>query len=146
MSHPHGLILVVLTIGCGASPRNGITGCGTTGKVCQAGQYCSDETFGYCSAGCLSNNNCSSEQECIKPAGQNEGTCQSGVHGTAGGAGGGGGSSPDCTAFCSRMTTCGFTGDCAVLCGRVSSACRQCTVDAPSCASVETGCESPCTQ
>ncbi|MBL8957059.1 MAG: hypothetical protein JNK82_40170 [Myxococcaceae bacterium] len=131
---------------CGAPQRTGVTSCGTTNKECQAGQYCSDETFGYCSAGCLSNNNCSAEQQCIKPAGVNEGTCQSGVvQGTAGGAGGGS-TTPDCTAFCSRMTTCGFMGDCATLCARVSGACRQCTVDAPSCASVDTSCEAPCTQ
>ncbi len=59
--------------------RTGRTECGTFGtetQYCEASTYCSDFTLNICSDGCTSDNNCASNQECIKESGINVGTCQ----------------------------------------------------------------------
>lgn len=62
--------------------RSGYTACGTffashgEKNQCQPGSWCADATFSKCAPGCLSDQNCSGEQVCVKGAGQNLGTCQ----------------------------------------------------------------------
>lgn len=62
--------------------RSGFTACGNfmadrgTQNTCQPGQYCADDTFSTCSAGCLSDTNCASNQACVKDAGLQVGVCQ----------------------------------------------------------------------
>ena len=51
------------------APGNGV-------NQCQPGSYCSNATFSQCTPGCLSDQNCSSEQVCQKHPGQPTGTCQ----------------------------------------------------------------------
>lgn len=61
------------------APRNGKTDCGSnSGSLvqCSAGQYCAQEELSRCELGCLSDDNCTATQQCIKPSGQNEGSCQ----------------------------------------------------------------------
>ena len=61
---------------------SGYTACGDffapDGDVntCQPGSFCSNATFSKCAPGCLSDQNCSPEQLCIKDSGRNRGTCQ----------------------------------------------------------------------
>jgi hypothetical protein len=45
-------------------------------NTCQPGSFCTNPTFSTCSPGCLSDQNCSGEQLCVKDAGRNRGTCQ----------------------------------------------------------------------
>lgn len=58
----------------------GYTPCGdypdqTYGVVCHPNQYCLSHSMGWCSSGCLSNDNCAEEQTCVKKGSQNVGTC-----------------------------------------------------------------------
>jgi hypothetical protein len=61
---------------------SGYTHCGDFFAVgqnpnqCQPGSYCSNATFSKCTPGCLSDQNCSSEQVCVKQPGLATGTCQ----------------------------------------------------------------------
>ena len=45
-------------------------------NTCQPGSFCSDATFSKCAPGCLSDQNCSPEQVCVKQHARNRGTCQ----------------------------------------------------------------------
>ena len=60
--------------------RDGETECGTSVEgmpvYCSAGQYCATAFINECSLGCLSDENCAANQECIKPSGQNVGVCE----------------------------------------------------------------------
>jgi hypothetical protein len=62
---------------CNASTK-GFIDCGPSGisKTCQPGQYCSDETFGECSVGCLADVNCACNQTCVIPSGDSVGSCR----------------------------------------------------------------------
>jgi|SRR5690606_2576703 len=57
------------------NPGTGTTECGQF-ATCQAGQYCEDPILATCTNGCLNNDNCASDQTCVKNAGENVGTCQ----------------------------------------------------------------------
>ncbi len=61
-----------------SSSRIGFTYCGEGSNqiMCHPGQFCYNPRYGYCDEGCLSDLNCGEEQECVKAAGENEGTCQ----------------------------------------------------------------------
>lgn len=59
----------------------GYTACGDPDtpsrfSVCHPSQHCSSDYFGQCSAGCLSEHNCTELQECVKASGENLGTCR----------------------------------------------------------------------
>lgn len=73
------LVISFAFAACGDDGNNNTVTGGTSqcGNVtCTAGQYCEDPIFSTCTNGCLTNSNCSSDQECVKDAGQNAGTCQ----------------------------------------------------------------------
>ncbi len=58
----------------------GYTQCGDPAKpkryaICQPSQYCYSDYFGDCSLGCLSEDNCTENQRCEKPEGENVGVC-----------------------------------------------------------------------
>lgn len=65
-----------------AHTYSGYTECGNfmagfgDDNECQPGSYCADATFSRCAPGCLSDQNCSPEQVCVKATGRNKGTCQ----------------------------------------------------------------------
>ncbi len=107
--------------------HTGITDCGNFPdgpKQCQAGQYCSDEGFSECSNGCLSNNNCASDQTCQKPGSEDVGICENNVTGPVSSCGNGvceaGESSTTCAPDCQATAVCG-NGVCEV--GENSSSC-----------------------
>jgi len=109
----------------GGTGGNGITACGNfpdqQPKSCQAGQYCADEGFSECLNGCLSNVNCTSDQSCIKEAGQNVGTCQT-VQGSV-----------PCDTVCSKLKACApATTDemCDQFCAGTNDACKTCVANA----------------
>lgn len=60
--------------------RDGQVKCGTgvMGEEvkCSANQYCADAVLARCEIGCLSDDNCTFEQKCIKESAKNIGTCQ----------------------------------------------------------------------
>src|SRR5262245_13371843 len=68
-----GLLAVALG-GCGGggtmcdANTQGFVKCGDFNR-CQPGQYCSDETFGHCSNGCLADVNCGCGQSCVTGGG-----------------------------------------------------------------------------
>lgn len=47
----------------------------TDGVICAPNQYCADQKLNWCFRGCLSDDNCSSEQICSKGHGDDVGTC-----------------------------------------------------------------------
>lgn len=47
----------------------------TDGVVCHPNQYCASQKNQWCSTGCLSDDNCSLEQICVKSHSQNSGQC-----------------------------------------------------------------------
>lgn len=49
----------------------------TYGVICHPNQYCGSQRFGTCYSGCLSEDNCTEEQVCIKRSGRNTGSCVS---------------------------------------------------------------------
>jgi len=71
--------VLVLAAACGGADssnlRSGVTVCGSAAVTCQAGQYCSDARFAECSVGCLSNDNCASDQTCVAAVGSSVGSC-----------------------------------------------------------------------
>lgn len=89
-----GSLCISLFVACGGAAENedpsnpaggscnpstkGFIACGPSGisKTCQPGQYCSDETFGECSVGCLADVNCACNQTCVIPSGDSVGTCR----------------------------------------------------------------------
>jgi len=78
---------LLFTLGCDEESskkegNKGFTACGDfpSGPVtCQPGQYCEDPIFSKCESGCLANDNCAADQECVKEGGNNVGTCQNKV-------------------------------------------------------------------
>jgi len=71
------VVMSLAFVGCddgNSIAPSGATDCGS--NTCSAGQYCEDPTFSTCSNGCLANTNCSSDQECVKAAGEQVGSCQ----------------------------------------------------------------------
>jgi hypothetical protein len=82
------LATLMLLAACGESKEpdeekpgttRGYSDCGSnSGSLvrCQPGQYCSDSVLSLCNSGCLTDNNCSSNQVCEKQGGNNVGTCQ----------------------------------------------------------------------
>ena len=123
----------------GGSDNAGQTPCGNfpefEDKFCQAGQYCKDMTFSECASGCLSDNNCASNQTCAKENGEQVGVCQNKPMMVDG----------ECEAVCTKMKACDPTitnETCNQFCAGVSSACRACVADA-NCADPE-ACLSAC--
>ena len=57
--------------------NRGYTSCGSgSSKVeCHPNQYCADTRWGECELGCLSDDNCASNQFCDKLAGEHVGSC-----------------------------------------------------------------------
>lgn len=108
----------------GGMAGNGMTDCGMFGDeavVCQAGQYCQDQVLSTCVNGCLSNDNCTSEQTCEKESGEEVGTCQNV------GAGG-----PSLEDFCSKLLTCDPSGTmeiCETFYNGTNEDCHNCVVD-----------------
>jgi hypothetical protein len=45
-------------------------------SLCQPSQYCNIYNSGWCSPGCLSNDNCAPDQRCVKGDADDVGTCQ----------------------------------------------------------------------
>jgi hypothetical protein len=45
-------------------------------SVCHPNQYCYYYKMGWCSDGCLSNDNCAQDQRCVKTDAEDRGTCQ----------------------------------------------------------------------
>ncbi len=115
----------------GSSGSNGVTDCGSA--VCQACQYCFDETFNDCSNGCLSNTNCAGDQTCQKGAGEDVGSCQNN------------GGGHNCAALCTKLQACDPSvtqGMCDQFCAGTNATCQQCILDAN--CSDETACDSEC--
>ena len=58
--------------------ERGYTSCGTglDESTCHPNQYCADDYWGDCELGCLSNDNCAEDQECVKDADEDVGSCQ----------------------------------------------------------------------
>lgn len=141
------------TGGSGAG-RTGITPCGNfpdqVAKSCQASQYCQDEGFSKCAAGCLSDNNCTENQTCIKAGGANEGTCQTKSTGGGGSGTGGatGGSACDGTAFADACKLCSLSPMCADpnFCKQLGEPCASCvvTTKVAGCQTVATACKAQC--
>lgn len=145
------------TGGSGAG-RTGITPCGNfpdqVAKSCQASQYCQDEGFSKCAAGCLSDNNCTENQTCIKTGGANEGTCQTkpsgggGAGGSVGAGGATGGSACDGTAFTDACKLCSLSPMCSdpTFCMKVGEPCAACVVTTKvgGCATVAMACKAQC--
>lgn len=86
------IFLILLTTGCGElmdetfqhEDRHlapGFTPCGDfvasfgERNVCNPNQYCADQTFSTCLMGCLSEYNCTDNQQCVKDEGADVGTC-----------------------------------------------------------------------
>ena len=103
---------------------DGVSDCtppGLEAVVCQAGQYCADSVFGQCENGCLSNDNCTSEQVCEKAEGMDVGTCQT----TASGG-------PTVDEVCTKLLACDETGtmeQCSQFYDGTNEECHQCIVD-----------------
>ncbi len=58
----------------------GYTACGNPQtparfEICQPSQHCGSWTFGDCWSGCLSEDNCTENQDCAKSPGENVGVC-----------------------------------------------------------------------
>ena len=87
------VIFMLLTAGCGdlimgtqeredRKLAQGYTPCNdfpdpTNGVICHPNQYCSSQRLGICHTGCLSEDNCSEEQTCVKQSNRSIGTCLS---------------------------------------------------------------------
>ena len=59
---------------------SGYTPCGdepdqSYGVICHPNQYCSSQSLAICRQGCLSNDNCTDEQRCVKDDGDDVGRC-----------------------------------------------------------------------
>lgn len=120
---------------------DGVTDCTPPGLdevVCQAGQYCADSVLGQCENGCLSNDNCTSEQVCDKADGENVGSCQN-TEDT--------GSGPTEEEFCDKLLTCDMTGtmeQCSLIYTGTNEGCHQCIIDG-NCGDVNNGsCDADC--
>lgn len=118
---------------------DGVTDCTPPGLdqvVCQAGQYCEDQVLAICTNGCLSNDNCTSEQSCEKGAGEDVGSCQN--------VGPGG---PTLEVFCMKLLTCdpaGTMDQCTTVYNGTNEMCHQCIVDG-NCGDVNGGsCDMAC--
>lgn len=118
---------------------NGTTPCAPPGldTVCQAGQYCEDAVLAMCTNGCLSNENCTSEQTCIKEPGMDVGSCQNMLDDV---------SQAD---FCEKMLTCDVAGEisaeyCGLIYAGTNSTCHHCVIDG-NCGDLNAGaCDSSC--
>ncbi len=123
----------------GGDLGDGVTDCSSQGfgeVVCQAGQYCEDSVLSICTNGCLSNDNCTSEQTCEKGAGEDVGSCQN--------VGPGG---PSLEEFCMKLLTCDMSGtmdQCTTVYNATNEGCHQCIVDG-NCGDVNGGsCDMAC--
>jgi len=118
---------------------DGVTDCssGAFGDVvCQAGQYCDDMVLSICENGCLSNDNCTSDQTCEKASGEDVGSCQNTAPG-----------GPTEEEFCMKVLTCDPSGTmelCSMLYAGTNEACHQC-IDAGNCGDINEGsCNADC--
>ena len=82
---------LAFSVGCGEmlyhddAPQRlapGYTPCGdypdqTNGVICHPNQYCLSHSMAWCGSGCLSDDNCTEEQHCVKRGDRDVGTCQS---------------------------------------------------------------------
>jgi hypothetical protein len=123
----------------GGAEGDGVTDCTPPGLekvVCQAGQYCADQVLAECENGCLSNDNCTSEQTCEKAEGEDVGTCQN--MGSAG---------PTLDEFCMKLLTCDPSGtmdQCTTFYNGTNEGCHQCIMDG-NCGDINDGsCDSSC--
>ena len=123
----------------GGSNRTGVTECG--GVTCSAGQYCDNLI---CKNGCLSDDNCTGTQTCVKKSGDNVGSCQTTQ------TGGGTTTAPptkNCTSFITWCEKCGG-GDkasCTDQCDKLASAtCTACMDTVTSCGETNSKCAGPC--
>ncbi len=156
----------LFTLGCDEEStkkegNQGFTACGDfpSGPVtCQPGQYCEDPIFSKCESGCLSNDNCSADQECVKTGGDNVGSCQNKVvsgcpatpcpdgtvcqDGTCVPV-----STGSCADFCAKAVSCDPETDmtlCMAMCSAAPASCVSCVIGA-TCASLEDGiCDTFC--
>lgn len=113
--------------GDGDGGSEGVTDCTPPGLEqvnCQAGQYCADSVLGVCENGCLSNDNCAADQECVKEEGEDVGSCQN--------TGGSGTEGPTLEEFCDKALACDPTGtmeQCEMIYNATIAECHQCWVD-----------------
>ncbi len=111
----------------------GYTNCGS--ERCSPGQYCSDPTLRDCTKGCLSNENCASDQYCNTE----EERCENITEKMPG-------DGANCDAFCDRaIDDCGLNvsqAECEQTCRGLADACVACAIEA-SCDD-ETTCLSAC--
>ncbi|MEZ4380534.1 MAG: hypothetical protein R3A79_04255 [Nannocystaceae bacterium] len=123
----------------GGEMGDGVTDCTPPGLekvVCQAGQYCADQVLAECENGCLSNDNCTSEQTCEKAAGEDVGTCQNTAP-----------DGPTLDEFCMKLLTCDPSGtmdQCTTIYNGTNEGCHNCIVDG-NCGDINDGsCDASC--
>lgn len=125
--------------GAAASPR-GVTSCGSfpdnQPKRCQAGQYCADERVSRCETGCLSDDNCASNQTCDKSSGGSVGACLNTAPATT----------TSCADLCKKAKACSpqlDTAQCEGGCIGLTEDCKACVVRQP-CTASRDACKSVC--
>jgi len=118
--------------GDGDSGRSGTTSCGI--QNCESGQHCYNMV---CVDGCLSDNNCASNQACEDADPDTHiGTCRTKTTQA----------SKDCEAFCSKAQACFLEGNdvnpanCMQTCKAASASCVACVNDS----NCGQGCDSAC--
>jgi hypothetical protein len=99
--------------------RTGETECG--GQKCTANQHC-DNLF--CATGCASDNNCATNQSCVKSSGEDFGTCQNTTTPTT----------KDCAGYQEKCTTCGESeANCTASCKVITAECIECVKNTSGC-------------
>lgn len=116
---------------CGPDPSFSVT--------CQAGQYCANQDLRDCQNGCLSNQNCASDQTCIIPTGESVGACQNNTNPTPTGA--------TRDEFCGRLQACDPANYSDAFCDNfyagTNAECHNCIAGA-NCANALDVCASAC--
>lgn len=122
----------------------GTTPCGMFGDEavsCPPGQYCADSVLSMCENGCLSNENCASDQTCEKADGEDVGTCQNNDATTTGAEG------PTEEEFCDKLLICDMSGtmeQCSIVYAGTNVECHQCIIDG-NCGDINDGsCDAAC--
>ena len=108
----------------------GSTPCGMFGNdpvTCSAGQYCADSVLALCENGCLTNDNCASDQTCIKADGEDVGSCQNNDDPDPPDPEG-----PTEAEFCEKLLVCDMSGtmeQCSIIYTGTNVTCHQCIID-----------------
>jgi hypothetical protein len=103
----------------GTTTRTGETTCGSL--KCTANQHCDNLI---CETGCASDNNCAANQTCVKPSGEDFGTCQNTTTPTT----------KDCAGYQEKCTTCGETAaNCEASCKVITTECVECVKNTSGC-------------